>query len=376
MSESDQAAFELKKVYLLNHEGQAAHIGAKQLILTSDRLWIGRKGKEDISLPLEVIVDTERSRNRIAVSHLSGEESVDGFAFSVGGFGSEGKARELKSQLDRLRSIRALEQKKEKLAAEGRPDALAVVECHFCGTPIDMTNFSDAAQVHCEFCKSIFSVDRDAAHDLERDHYFCECCGYYSHIQEYSTLKLLCLIWYIQWSLHREKLCPTCARSRARNRAIYCLFLSTVAAIVTVPYNLVTYFRALGAHKQVPDPVFAQLDDANRLAKKGRFGEAQAIYLDIAKKSLAHMGVVSNMGCVLYEQGQADGAISAVDKAIGLCPNYFPSYPLLAALHRETGDEAKAEATENRAKQLWEIEDAPAEAPAEEPAPPPASPTE
>ena len=383
MAEPDDAVFEVKKVHLLNDDGQPAHVRAKQLILTRQELWIGRKDKEDkedkedIRLPLEAIIDTDRSRNRVAVNHAVEGGEAAGFALAVSGFGASRKAEDLKSQLDKCRSVRLLELKREKLAKEGRAAEIAVVECRFCGTPIDMTNFPNAAQVHCEFCKSIFSVDNAPPHDIEKDHYFCESCGYYSHIQEYSTLKLLFLIYYAQWSLHREKLCPTCARARARNRAIYCFFLSTIALVWSVPYNLLTYFKALGAHKTVPDPIFARLDEANRLARKGRFGEAQAIYLEIAKDSLAHMGVVANMGAVLYEQGQVDGAISAVEKAIGLCPNYMGNHLLLAALHRDAGDGAKADEIEERAKKLWEIEETAGGEPADdEPAPPPASPTE
>jgi len=374
MAEPDDAVFEVKKVHLLSDDGQPAHVRAKKLILTRQELWIGRKGKEDIRLPLEAIIDTDRSRNRVAINHAAEGEEAAGFAFAVSGFGASRKAEDLKSQLDKCRSVRLLELKREKLAKEGRAAEIAVVECRFCGTPIDMTNFPNAAQVHCEFCKSIFSVDKPPPDDIEKNHYFCEGCGYYSHIQEYSTLKLLFLIYYAQWSLHREKLCPTCARARARNRAIYCFFLSTIALVWSVPYNLLTYFKALRAHKTVPDPLFARLDGANRLARKGRFGEAQAIYLEIAKESLAHMGVVTNMGTVLYEQGQVGGAISAVEKAIGLCPNYIGNHLLLAALHRDAGNDAKADEIEERAKKLWEMDDAPAAA--EEPAPPSASPTE
>jgi hypothetical protein len=376
MSEPGDAVLEVKKVFLLNQDGQASHVRSKMLVLTQTQLRIGGKGEPDIDVPLDTVIDTECSRNRVAVTYTDGSGEVSGFALSVSGFGGRRRAGELKLQIDKLRSICRLEARRKKLEAEGRAGELTVVECRFCGTPIDMTDFPGAAQIHCEFCKSIFSADKESAHRLEKNHYFCDCCRYYSHIQEYSTLKLIFIIWYAQWSVHNEKLCPTCARARARNRAIYCFFLSTFALIAAVPYNLVAYFKALRAHKQVPDPIFARLDEANRLARRRRFKEAQGIYIEIAKNSLTHMGIVTNMGIVLHEQGEGDGAISAVEKAVGLCPNYLGNHLLLAALHREAGREAEAAEIEGRAEKLWEIDEPAVEAPAPEQGPEPPAPSE
>jgi tetratricopeptide (TPR) repeat protein len=99
--------------------------------------------------------------------------------------------------------------------------------------------------------------------------------------------------------------------------------------------------RLAGA-RRLPDDAVAQVNEANALARAGRFSEAAAGYLDALVLRPDFVEAHANLGELLLEQGQPEQAAASCARALAIQPDFAPAHQTLAKarLSQDRFDEA------------------------------------
>jgi tetratricopeptide (TPR) repeat protein len=86
----------------------------------------------------------------------------------------------------------------------------------------------------------------------------------------------------------------------------------------------------LAAARRLPDDAVAQVNEANALARAGRFSEAEAGYLDALALRPDFVEAHANLGELLLEQGQPEQAAASCARALAIQPDFAPAHQTLA----------------------------------------------
>jgi tetratricopeptide (TPR) repeat protein len=86
----------------------------------------------------------------------------------------------------------------------------------------------------------------------------------------------------------------------------------------------------LAAARRLPDDAVAQVNEANALARAGRFSEAAAGYLDALALRPDFVEAHANLGELLLEQGQPEQAAASCARALAIQPDFAPAHQTLA----------------------------------------------
>ncbi len=77
------------------------------------------------------------------------------------------------------------------------------------------------------------------------------------------------------------------------------------------------------------EPQFQELAKANRLARKGKYQEADEIYGRLFSQFPDHPGLLMNMGLGHMHGKDGNGGMGFLSRSLRACTNYLPSLQLI-----------------------------------------------
>ena len=267
------------------------------------------------------ILDTSTRANRLVLdlspSALLGEKSLE--LLQDGRFlvieVRQVPADELEKHIDRHSSALAAERHRQELVAAGKVDVFRAVTCPHCGAMIDLSDLAQTSYIYCRFCESILDQKQQVVSNGDR-YRICGECGMYDRVREYTIFDFYFLIVVYAWRVSRRYVCDTCATRLARNA-----LLRNLIFLLGIPSAIYMLIKANSGRA----PALQQLAKANRLALKGKFAEANAVYDKLLQRFPDHPGFLLNQG-IGYLNGQDVPSGSAyLARSLKACSNYVPT---------------------------------------------------
>lgn len=228
-------------------------------------------------------------------------------------------SRDLELAIDRRSSVFDLKLNHERLRKEGNEDLIRSEQCRICRSEVDLSGVPDADYIYCRYCGSIFSARHDLV--IDADTYgTCDQCGMFDRVQRYNEFYFYFLV--LAWGYRSQQrfTCDACA-----NTLFYKTLFANILFIVGVPNSISIKIRSLIGR----DARLADLARANRLARSGRFAEADPIYDQILERWPNHPGVLTNRTIGHINGNDFDGGKIHLLRALTACFQYPPALRLL-----------------------------------------------
>lgn len=228
------------------------------------------------------------------------------------------KGRELELAIDRHASRYAAEVRRAALQAEGRADALALLECPLCRSVLDLSDMTPSQYVFCRFCTSIF---QPGAIRAEADEYRnCDECGLFGRNLSYTEFYFYFLLIVYGFSSNKRHMCDNCAGG-----LFWKMLLINFIFVLGVPAAIWVKIKSSSGR----DPELARLPEANKLAGNGRAQEAQAIYQQMHQHYPDHPGLLFNEAHGHINANDVPSAVHCLQRALQGCSTYRPAHVLL-----------------------------------------------
>jgi tetratricopeptide (TPR) repeat protein len=283
---------------------------------------------KDSVIPLHLIVETTTRDERLVVvldtsrgevpPDIAKQMTNNFIVLHIYGM----KATALEKQIDRRTSVLEVERRKQALQQEGKPHLFRVATCPNCQATVDLSELPEAPYSYCRFCESVFGSKVRTA-KASSEYRECDECGYYDRIQGYGEFYFYFLLVVYGFRHRRRHLCDDCGASLANKLlAINAIFL------LGVPNAVICAIRARAGR----DADLSPLSTANRLAKKGRVGDAQQHYDKILHNLPGHPGIHYNMTLANLQAQQGAEAMRQLQAALTQCPNYEPALRIAARM--------------------------------------------
>lgn len=109
-------------------------------------------------------------------------------------------------------------------------------------------------------------------------------------------------------------------------------FSLNLTLILGVPSAVYSYIIA----RRGRDPRLAKLADANALAQKGRYDEADRIYERLLMDNGTHPGILMNRALGHWNGKDATGAVQILNQSLNAATNYLPTRNWLSAFAQST----------------------------------------
>jgi predicted Zn-dependent protease len=132
------------------------------------------------------------------------------------------------------------------------------------------------------------------------------------------------------YSIKRRFVCDACAMSLAQ-RAL----LLNLIFILGVPSAIYMWIKALSGR----DPYFQDLAKANKLARKGKYQEADEIYDKLFSLYPEHPGLLMNKGLGHLHGKDGNNGVGLLTRSLKACANYIPTMQIIQRL-RQAADQA------------------------------------
>lgn len=204
------------------------------------------------------------------------------------------------------------------LATVGKLKNYRDAECPFCNSTIILTDLPETDQTYCEYCDSLFSVDRSVVGELERHFRICEGCGMYSRPRKFAVFYFYFLVFTFGFHHDSTERCSGCMQ-----RSSWKMVLGNIFGLLGLPFALLQLYRAYSTRKFIGP--FEGLDAANLLARRGKVESALEKYETIMDKMPDHAGIKFNIASGLMVKKDFEHAQTMFELALDDCSNYWPA---------------------------------------------------
>jgi len=242
------------------------------------------------------------------------------------------KADDLKKQVDHFGSAIWAEAHRQQLASEGRENLFSALVCPHCHATVDLSDTERAAYVYCPYCGSIVNYNLKVLSNGDT-YSICDQCNMYDRVRGYTVFNFYFLLVVYGWSTKRHFVCDTCATSLAQ-RAL----LINLIFLLGVPSAIYMWIKA-GSGRE---PYFQDLATANKLARKGKYQEADEIYDRLFSLYPDHPGLLMNKGLGHLHGKDGNGGVNLLTRSLKACANYYPTIQLIQKMKQGAAQAKKA----------------------------------
>lgn len=229
---------------------------------------------------------------------------------------------ELERYIDRQCTVREVEKNKQRLAAEGKSNLFRTQTCQECNSIIDLSELDKSIYTYCRFCETVLKSEGEKA-TSGASYRVCDECNLFDRVRGYTEFYFYFLLVIYGYSYKRRHICDNCV-----DKIFWKMLLLNFIFIIGIPPAIYMKIKSLSGR----DPYLKKLAKANSLAKKGKFREASAIYLELNNKYPDHPGLLMNQGLAHLYANDVDGAIHAFNSSAKSCSNYLPVFRLINRL--------------------------------------------
>ncbi len=224
----------------------------------------------------------------------------------------------LQKAIDASHSAAVAHQERERLSIAGELNSYRDAICPFCDSTIVLSGLPETDQVFCEFCDTLFSVQREEFNNDERYFRICEGCGMYSRPRQFAVFYFYFLVFTFGFHHDTTIRCSGCMRSSAWKMVFGNLF-----GLLGFPFALMQLYRSYATSKLTGR--FEGLDDANVLSRRRKIDQALDKYDEIMDKVPDNAGVKFNIGFGLFLKKDYEHAQQMFEMSLDDCANYWPS---------------------------------------------------
>jgi hypothetical protein len=321
------ATKELNLKFRFVRNNSAAGIFAKKAVATDQALILDKE-----SIDYTNILDTTCRDQRIALS-LSPEARLGEktrkalqanqiLVLEV----SQIKTDDLEKHIDRASSAIQAEQHRLELINTGKADRFHSVQCSNCGATIDLSDFNRTAYVYCRYCESIIKSNGEIISPGD-SYRICDECGMFDRVRGYTQFNFYFLLVVYGFSYRRVHVCDNCAVRIAKQA-----LLRNLIFILGVPSAIYMWIKAITGR----DSSLRMLAKANALARKGKFKEADEIYVQFSGPYPEHPALLRNRSLGHLCGNNLNAAASLLSRSLKSCNNYLPSLQLARRLKQVT----------------------------------------
>ena len=234
------------------------------------------------------------------------------------------KADELKKHVDHFGSAIWAEAHRQQLAGEGRENLFSILTCPHCKATVDLSGVDRTAYVYCPYCGSIVNYNLKVISDSDT-YSICDECHMYDRVRGYTVFYFYFLLVVYGWSMKRRFVCDTCATNIAQ-RAL----LTNLIFILGVPSSIYMWVKAQSGR----EPYFQDLAKANKLARKGKYKDADEIYDRLFSLYPDHPGLIMNKGLGHLHGKDGNGGVNLLNRSLKACANYYPTIQLIQQMQK------------------------------------------
>jgi uncharacterized CHY-type Zn-finger protein len=234
------------------------------------------------------------------------------------------KALDLEKHIDRLASHAQAEQHRNALIQVKQGDKFRAVVCPHCQATINLTEYDKTRHIYCRFCESILDYQGQLVANGD-DYRICDECNMFDQVQGYTVFYFYFLLIVYGFRYNRRHMCNTCAAKQAPKT-----LLINLPFLLGVPSALYMWYKAVTGH----DPALKELSNANKLAKSGKYQEADKIYDKLLMGNPGHPGILLNkaMGHMKGEDGA--GMVAQLNESLRGGSNYMPALRMVRNLQQ------------------------------------------
>ncbi len=239
---------------------------------------------------------------------------------------SQVNATELENHIERAASALQTEQHRENLIEAGKAERFHSVVCSNCQATIDLSDYKRTSYVYCRYCESIIKYSGEIV--TPGDAYrICDECGMFDRVRGYTLFHFYFLLVTNSYSVRRFHVCDNCALRIARGA-----LLRNLLFIFGVPSAIYMWLKAFTGR----DKSLQALAKANALARKGKFKEADEIYVQFSGPYPEHPALLRNRSLGHLYGNNLNAAMSLLSRSLKSCNNYLPSLLLARRLKQVT----------------------------------------
>ena len=235
-------------------------------------------------------------------------------------------ALDLKKHIDLFSSTIHAQNRRQRLAAEGKENLFRAVTCPHCKATVDLSDFENSSYTFCRFCGSIFNTSQQVLSNGDV-YQVCDECNMYDRVRGYSVFTFYFLLVVYGWSLKRRFVCDNCAVKLAQRTLLINLIF-----LLGVPSAIYMWVKALTGR----DPKFQELAKANKLARSGKYKEADEIYDRLFAQLPEHPGLLMNKGLGHLHGKDGSNGMGFLGRSLRSCANYLPSIQLIRNIQQES----------------------------------------
>lgn len=242
---------------------------------------------------------------------------------------AQDKAKALKQHVDRYGSAVWAETHKQQLVNTGKANLFCTVVCPHCSATIDLSELTRTTYVYCPYCGSITNYNQQIISNSDV-YGICDECNMYDRVRGYTVFHFYFLLIVYGYSIKRRFVCDACATSLAQRTLLLNLLF-----LLGIPSAVYMWIKAQSGR----DPYFKDLAKANKLARKGKYQEADEIYDRLFSLYPEHPGLLMNKGLGHLHGKDGNGGIGFLTRSLKACANYLPSIQFIQRL-RQAADQA------------------------------------
>ena len=250
------------------------------------------------------------------------------------------QAETLKRVIDAARSKQALDEEQKQLIEQGQGDSFRSELCPHCDASISLSKFADSPQGYCNYCQTLFTfgdgqrpfgtdpetLDRE----LEPKYRLCDHCEMYSRPTKFRIFYFVFLVYHMHFSSDTTVRCPGCMRWEA-----WKMLCGNLFGLLGLPLAFTQLVRSY--RSRIEKGPLRGLDDANRLANRGKIDRALDRYDRLMDNLPINAGIKFNIGSGLLKKEDPPHAESMFLLALEDCANYEPALYGLAECYRRLG---------------------------------------
>jgi len=227
-----------------------------------------------------------------------------------------GSVKQLRTDIDRIRSAVQVAKEEEAWKAGGQFGVFRKERCPCCDATLNLSRFEPTPQLFCDYCDTVFTVPQQPETPKNEPEYkLCEHCGMYSHPRKFTEFYFYFLFVVYGYWTNESMRCPACMRGTAwKMLAVNFLF---ILGIIPAIYQLIRAY----ASDHVAGP-FLGLHAANLKATKRNYSAATKIYQSILERVPYAAGVHYNLGLALVQNKEWERACAAFELSLDDCSNY------------------------------------------------------
>lgn len=295
----------------------------RTIIIARNYLWIEREG----AVPYPAIVKYNRvdaKRIGVKISWVSRTDEIKLVEGSIFRFWNIGAKKRIDRFVHRLHERVTHHRQLAQMPAEKRGTPCPICDCEL---PLDRFPES-AAQIFCENCFNVLPLPIGPASARWRHLGFCEGCGFYEPIGEYTHYFTWSLV-FASFTCERVRyLCRRCARwDMLAPLAGTCLLgwwavpFGPFVAALSLFRNVRSGCLSLGGHALEDDEFSTDLAEFVAVLKTFNVGKAEQEFERLKKSYPTHFALYYNLARLYFLRGKKDRASDLMLDAQKFLPN-------------------------------------------------------